>query len=107
MKKFVAAGMLVLAGCASAQTFSDAQAHQLCKLVDPTFINQLPVMLELKKQGLTARAARLAVKPANSFYRGYEGYMEVGIIEVLDSPATTVEEAVQYLEAACVKRVAG
>ena len=92
----------VSSAMAGESVISDIQIKQLCKLVDPTFLNQLPVLMEMKRAG-------------KSKYEIIRTYMRVGglsnvpyndtLVDLYNSTATTASEAIVLIEENCFKEV--
>lgn len=91
---------------ARAADVTPEQARTMCKVVDQTFLHQLPVIMELKAKGLSARTIRVIDRDANSTYQGLmRSNFGPAVEDILDSPTATPEQAIQYLESACIKKL--
>lgn len=80
---------------------TDNQMKMFCKLVDPTFLNRLPVIMEIKAAGDTQWGATL--KYARDGAGGQDIILRFRAI--YESNATTVDEAIKAIEQSCIQRL--
>ena len=96
--------LFLLSSMSYSGELSEPQIQQLCKIVDPTFLNQLPVYIELKNARVPRRFAvntHLRTINTTGVY-GTTVPWATAIETMFDSPAKTTEEAIKVIEASCV-----
>lgn len=81
-----------------------AQAKTLCRVVDPVFLNALPVLLEMKASGKSQRQVRLAYLYGTNYGIGIP-FMTRAVEAIHDSSETTVDGAIRFLEERCFKEL--
>lgn len=84
---------------------SDEQIKTLCKIVDPTFINQLPVFVELKNAKVKRKYITGPYAYINSTYGSTNGTHIVALETWYESDATTVEGAIKVMEDSCMAKI--
>jgi hypothetical protein len=97
-KIMLAVGIFAVSGAASAGDLTEVQMKTFCKLVDPTFLNRLPIIMEMKAAGI----GKVMASVKYGWVAEVDAVATSNIVAIYDANATTVDEAIIAIETSCV-----